>query len=60
MNRDEVAALARGIVTVMAGGEILAAIGYAIGWHWAIAAYTALAIGIVAYDWRWFSARCSR
>lgn len=52
MNRDELAALARGTSAVLGGSAILAAIGLLAGW-WALGAVVITCIGAAAWDlWR--------
>lgn len=48
MNRDSIAASARGIGTVLTGAAILYALGRYVGW-WAVAALVVYAVGDTAW-----------
>jgi hypothetical protein len=49
VNRDEWAALARGIVTVLAGAVLVGAIGLFVSW-WAVGAIAVIGVAVAAVD----------
>jgi hypothetical protein len=55
VNRDELAALARGVITVLSGAAILIAIGVLVSW-WAVAAIAV----VTGADTAWCVSRLPR
>ncbi len=51
LNRDELAALARGAVTLIAGAAILYAVGRWLGWYWVGAIFVS-GVGAALWDMR--------
>lgn len=60
MNRHQLAALARGTVSVIAGGAILYALGSWLGWWSVVGLAVAAAVGMLADMVRWPGERRAR